>query len=137
MMESEDREKPVLTVVRGLPGSGKSTWARRLGCLVLENDMFHVRGGEYRWSASRMKDAVSWCMDFVRCALERGMDVAVANTFCRRRFVEAYRRIAEEAGAGFRVVRCSGSFGSVHAVPEATVESMKASFEDWPGEEIL
>ena len=131
------RPRPVLTVVRGVPGSGKTTWAKATGRLVLENDMFHMAGGKYLWDARRMKDAIAWCMETAERTLSAGMDVVVANTFTKARHVRAYEALAARAGAGFEVVRCEGRFGSVHAVPEATLRSMESGFEDWPGEKIV
>ena len=124
---------------RGLPGSGKSTFARSRfpGAFHVENDMFHVRDGEYRFSAARQREAVSWCMDMCRAALAAGMDVVVSNTFTRRRYVEAYRKIAEEAGAEFRVYRLTARRGNVHSVPADVMENMERGFEDWPGEEVV
>ena len=41
--------KPILTIVRGLPGSGKSTYARKLaaetGCTLIEPDALLVKDG--------------------------------------------------------------------------------------------
>lgn len=127
-----------LVIVRGLPGSGKSTFAKRnFDCLVLENDMFHVRMGEYRYSGDSMKDAISWCRDTCKAALLNGMDVVVANTFTQRRFIEEYRRLAVDAGAGFEVYRCVSDYGNIHDVPKSVLEGMKSGFEDWPGEKIV
>lgn len=124
-----------LTLVRGLPGSGKSTFVKRnFSCLHLENDMFHMHDGKYEFDGKAQNSAVAWCTDMARAALELGMDVVVSNTFVRKRYVEAYRKIAEETGARFEVFRCSGNFGNVHDVPKDVLESMKAGFEDWEGE---
>ena len=127
--------KVTLTLVRGLPGSGKSTFVKRnFSCLHLENDMFHMHDGKYEFDGKAQNSAVAWCTDMARAALELGMDVVVSNTFVRKRYVEAYRKIAEETGARFEVFRCSGNFGNVHDVPKDVLESMKAGFEDWEGE---
>lgn len=126
-----------LTIVRGIPGSGKTTFVKRsFSCLHLENDMFHMRDGKYMFKGTSQPDAIKWCMDTARNALEAGMDVVVSNTFTKRRYVEAYRKIAEETGASFEVFRCTGSFENVHSVPKDVFESMKAGFEDWPGEKL-
>lgn len=125
-----------LVLIRGLPGSGKSTFAEKAfpGVFRVENDMFHMKNGRYAWSASRMPDAITWCMDMCDAALGNGMDVVVANTFTKKKFVEAYRRLAERHGAEFVVYRMTGDHGNVHNVPETVLKSMKAGFEDWPGE---
>lgn len=75
----------VLTVVRGVPGSGKTTYAKKnFRCLILEQDMFHERNGVYQWSGAGMRDAVKWCVKTTRDALRLGMDVCVVNTFTKR-----------------------------------------------------
>lgn len=128
-----------LSVIRGVPGSGKSTFARsRYRCLILENDMFHVSDGEYRWSADRMSAAVDWCAQTAEHALSRGMDVCVANTFVLKKYVEFYRRMAERYGADFEVVRCVGdlSWTNVHSVPYEVLASMRSRFEPYPGEAV-
>lgn len=125
-----------LNLFRGAPGSSKSTSAQRMfpGVLLVENDMFHMRNGQYEWSKENMPKAISWCVDMVRTALENGLDVCVANTFTKRKFIEAYKKIAEEFGAEFHVYRCVGKFKNVHGLDSKKVESFKKAMEDWPGE---
>lgn len=128
-----------LVLIRGLPGSGKSTYAARAfpGTLHLENDLFHRRDGEYRFDAGRQFTSVKWCMETADAALGHGMDVVVSNTFTRRRYVEAYRRLAVRHGAEFRVIRMMGDYGTIHAVPDAVLKSMREGFEDYEGEETV
>lgn len=127
-----------LTLIRGLPGSGKSTYAKRhFDCLVLENDMWHVSDGVYRWSEESLMESLDWVYGLARSVLGKGRDVCIANTFTKRRFVESYRRLAEECGARFAVVRLENRFGSVHHVPAATMKSMEEHFEDWPAEVVV
>ena len=128
-----------LVLIRGVPGSGKSTFAQKSfpGVFHLENDMFHIRDGEYRFDFRRQKDAVKWCMEAADRALGIGMDVVVSNTFVRRRFVLAYKSLADSHNADFSVYRMTGNWGSVHAVPESVMESMRSGFEDWDGEILV
>ena len=39
----------VLYIVRGIPGSGKSTFAKSLGGTHFEADMFFMKDGEYKF----------------------------------------------------------------------------------------
>jgi len=127
-----------LNLYRGIPGSGKTSAAQRMfpGVLLCENDMFHMHNGQYEWSKESMPKAISWCVSMVRTALENKFDVCVANTFTKRKFVEAYKKIAEEFGAEFYVYRCVGDFQNVHGLSSSMVQSFKKAMEDWP-EEIL
>lgn len=128
-----------LILVRGVPGSGKSTFAKNVfsGAFHIENDMFHVKDGKYQFDRSRQKDAVAWCMDMCDTALRNGMDVVVSNTFTKVRYVMAYARLASEHGADLTVYRMNGSFENSHSVPKEVFENMKNNFEGWPGEVVV
>ena len=125
-----------LILYRGKPGSGKSSAAHRMypGILLVENDMYHMYNGVYEWSAKNMPNAIQWCVDMVKTALKNKMDVIVANTFTKRRFVQAYKNLADEYGADFIVYRCTGNFKNVHGLSEDMVANFEKSMEDWPGE---
>ena len=128
-----------LILVRGVPGSGKSTFAAKIfpGAFHVENDMFHVKDGEYRFDFNKQKDAVSWCMNMCGTALKNGMDVVVSNTFTKRKYIMAYVKLASEHGADISVYRMTGSFKNNHSVPAVVFENMKKNFEDWPSEIIV
>lgn len=128
-----------LILIRGVPGSGKSTFAAKVfpGAFHVENDMFHVKDGKYRFDFNRQKDAVSWCMDMCDTALRNGMDVVVSNTFTKRIYVIAYVKLAAKYGADVSVYRMTGSFKNGHLVPAAVFENMKKNFEDWPDETVV
>ena len=128
-----------LNLFRGVPGSSKSSSAQRMfpGVLLVENDMFHIHNGRYEWKAENMPKAISWCSSMVRTALENKFDVCVANTFTKKRFIQAYQKIAEEFGAEFHVYRCVGRFKNVHGLSDSMVAGFEKAMEDWPGEIIV
>ena len=128
-----------LNLFRGIPGGSKSTSAQRMfpGVLLVENDMFHIHNGRYEWKAENMPKAISWCSSMVRTALGSGMDVCVANTFTKKRFIQAYQKIAEGFGAEFHVYRCVGRFKNVHGLSEEMVAGFEKAMEDWPGEIVV
>ncbi len=55
-----------LYIVRGLPGSGKSTFAKFVGDSFVEADMFFMKNGKYEFDMSKIRDAHSWCLSTVR-----------------------------------------------------------------------
>ena len=128
-----------LHLFRGYPGSGKSTAATRMfpGIVKFENDQFLMRDGKYCWSKESVQDAIKWCFSSVENALKNGMDVVVANTFTKRRFITAYEKLAIKYGAKFKVYRCTGNYQNVHGLNNEMVESFKKSMEDWPNEYFI
>ena len=122
-----------LHIFRGLPGSGKSTAARKLGLVHYEADMFFEDDqGRYRFEPGRLADAHEWCLAKVREALYAGKDVSVANTFLCIWQIEIYRAVADCAGARLLIHECRGDFGSVHNVPEEKMAEMRALWEELP-----
>lgn len=127
-----------LTVIRGVPGTGKSTYAKKhYDCLILENDMFQIRDGRYCWSADGTKRAVDLCVKMADMALANGSDIVVANTCTRKKYVYCFFNIARKYGAKFEVIRMTKEYGNVHSVPASTLDSMRENFEDWDGEKLV
>ena len=124
----------MLSIITGIPGSGKSTFAHKNfpGVLVLENDMFHMHNGKYDFNASKQHAAVNWCFKATEFAMMNGMDVVVSNTFTQRRFVQPYADLAKKYGYEFKVYHMNGNFGDVHNVPKDVKDRMAKQFEIWP-----
>ena len=55
-----------LFLLRGLPGSGKSTLAKSLDGIHIEADQFFMAGGEYKFDASKLKEAHNNCLTRVK-----------------------------------------------------------------------
>lgn len=120
-----------LILIRGLPGSGKSTRARGLaiaGFLHFEADMFFERDGIYEYESSRIKDAHAWCQQMTREALAEGKKVVVSNTFVKLHEIAPYRSMTERV----RVVEAKGIWENVHGVPETTIQKMAERWEALP-----
>lgn len=128
---------PVLSIVRGLPASGKSTFAKSLNCLHLEADMFFMVNGGYRYDAKRVEEAHRWCQGIARHALSMGCDVVVSNTFTRAWELEVYLSMASVFKCEVGIYRTTGSYIGLHNVPAEVVEAMRSRFENVANEIIL
>lgn len=126
---------PKLILIRGLPGSGKSTLAKQFASSQLytkhfEADMYFMKEGEYRFDASKLQKAHWWCEIETRLALKNNYDVVVSNTFTTKKELKAYFKIAKEFGITPNVIHCQNSFGTIHNVPEETMDKMRTRWDN-------
>lgn len=126
-----------LHLVRGLPGSGKSTFAKTLGCFHVEADMFFMRDGEYHFNKEHIAYAHAWCIDATFTALNSGLDVVVSNTFIRLWELNKYIKLAETWECEVIVYRMNKNYQSIHNVSQDICERMKRNYEPYKDEVVL
>lgn len=122
-----------LVIIRGLPGSGKSTRAKQEFPDYLHYEPDHLfcdTQGRYRFDAQLFKSACRWVEKMTDFALARQENVVVTDVFARLTDIEPYRKLAEAHGAKFQVLTCQERYGSTHRVPVTIIERMRAEFED-------
>ena len=129
---------PILTLIRGLPGSGKSTFAKSgwYG-LHMEADLFFERpqGGSfvYDYDHTLIKVAHEWCYASTVKALRCGSDVVVSNTFTTMWEMQRYLDLPELiSNLRIRLVEMHTQYGSVHDVPQTAIDKMKQRWEALP-----
>lgn len=129
-----------LFLLRGLPGSGKSTFAKSI-CLPwqhLETDMFFMENGEYKFDGTKLKTAHKWCVDKVHCKMRPTLwnrifnrRIVVSNTFTQEWEMKTYLVLARRFKYKVTIVvvenRHSGK--NVHNVPQEVLDKMKDRFD--------
>jgi energy-coupling factor transporter ATP-binding protein EcfA2 len=124
--------KNELVLIRGLPGSGKTTLARAMdGFVHFEADQWMVDAdGSYRFDPGRLAAAHEACRAAARRALDDGRSVVVSNTFVERWEMQPYF----EMGYPVRVIEASGTYESEHAVPPEVLQQMRELWEPCEGQ---
>ena len=137
-------EARVLVLMRGLPGSGKSTVARaissaRNGAPVRStDDFFELKTGSYVFEPKEIGPAHAWNQARVKADLAAGHAwVIVDNTNTQAWEMQPYRDMAKAYGYAVEVVSlfdggCTDAelaARNAHGVPEATIARMRARWE--------
>jgi hypothetical protein len=131
----------ILTLVRGLPGSGKSTFANWIwnDYSICEADKFFTdKEGNYNFDATKLSEAHNWCREQVEIRMKDNQanpqfypEIVVSNTFTKEWEMEEYYKLAEKYGYKVFSIIVENRHGGVnqHGVPAEKLEQMKNRFE--------
>ena len=127
-----------LYLLRGLPGAGKSTLAKKLGDAHFEADMYFTNeNGQYIFNGADIKKAHEWCQNEVQMAMilnhTSGLNesIVVSNTFTQEWEMEPYYKLAETYGYRVFSLIVENRHGgeNLHNVPEDKIKAMRERFE--------
>jgi hypothetical protein len=137
-----------LTLIRGLPGSGKTRMARailnginagrfpwdRASVVHLEADDFFLNErGNFVFDKNKLFAAHSGCLRKCRNAMEEGTQfIIVANTFVRLFELEPYHSLAKQFNYEIQEVTVEANFQNSHKVPPEAIERMRKFFQVRP-----
>ena len=138
-----------LYIIRGLPGSGKSTLGERLAGTYVDyhpknggpkchsyaaDDWFTDRNGNYNFIPDELSDAHEDCRARVMGAMmsTSAEHICVCNTFSQFWEAAPYVKLCKAYGYTPVVLECQSQFGNVHDVPQ---ESINAMAERWESRE--
>jgi NEDD4-binding protein 2 len=126
--------------LRGLPGSGKSTFANYMfSNNIFEADQyFYNEEGKYNFDASKLYEAHKWCQLRVEHAMEDNLEsngmyfseIVVSNTSTTEKELEPYLKLAKKYDYQVVSLIVENRHGnkSTHNVPAETIERMKNRF---------
>ena len=139
-MDSANETQGELILLRGLPGSGKTTLAKIILQLrstdepeiLSADDFFEDKEGEYNFDPTKLKEAHNYCQ--FRCSermRQQKARIVVANTFTQEWEMDEYFKMAERYNYRVHTVIVENRHGNenVHGVPEVKLQQMKSRFE--------
>jgi predicted kinase len=132
-----------LTLVRGLPGAGKTTRATEIAArkgattMVSADDHFTGADGVYRFNPSELPQAHAACQAETRRLLESGRNVVVHNTLTQGWEATPYVAMARDMDVALVVVDVYDSgltdealaARNVHGVPLAGITAMRSRWD--------
>ena len=126
----------VLYIIRGLPGTGKTTLASRMvqygmiDCFY-ETDQWFMQGQKYVFVPELLQQNHQLCYEAVKKHLESGGRCAVSNTFTRIWEFERYATYCDDIGCPYTIITCEGIHGNHHGVSEQHIERMKDRWQNY------
>ena len=120
-----------LIIIRGIPGSGKSTFAEMVSRAICCADDYFMRDGKYVWKAEKVGTAHAWCQRKCRRFMKKQIgQIVVANTSTTEKELKPYYDLAKKFN--YRVfsiiVENRMNSESIHNVPNETILKMKNRF---------
>jgi len=122
-----------LTVLQGVPGSGKSTTARIIseltGAVICSTDDYFIENGVYKFDESKLSEFHKKNFERACCLMLEGNSVIIDNTNILLRSCLKYCEFAMKLGFEVEFIRCTGNYQNVHGVSGEKVEKMRLQME--------
>jgi len=124
----------ILILLRGLPGSGKSTAAKLFAKAPhFEADMYFLdANGDYVFDASKLKMAHNWCaIQTQKAMVDEYPIIVVSNTFTQEWEMEIYYELAQNHNYNVvsMIVETRHDGVNIHNVPEDKITQMRNRFQ--------
>lgn len=139
ILEALQDDAPTALIMRGLPGSGKSTLIDKISehhqLSVHSTDSYHMEGGVYIFQPSRLGEFHKQNQQAFKASIENGERIVVCdNTNLRHWEYEPYLNAARAAGYRVLIVMVKAdpdqaAGRNLHGVPHEKVQEMYQRME--------
>lgn len=125
-----------LIILRGIPGSGKSTYAASYKqthpgtWVIVSADSFFIVNGKYNFDPKMLQAAHDCCYNSAVRAISEGKNVILDNT--NRRIDEFSRYMHIPGIETIEIHRLMADFGSTKAIPPRIMEMHRTEYEPHP-----
>ena len=124
-----------IILVRGLPGSGKTSLIESIRgespVFAADDHFYELGNGKYNFDPSELHTAHLNCQKKAESEMYNGTKtIFVTNTFTTNKEMKPYQEMAERYGYRCSVIIVENRHGNsnVHNVPNETIERMKNRF---------
>lgn len=123
-------------IMRGLPGSGKSTYAKSVpNAHIVSADLYFEQQGGYAFNPKQLHEAHIWCFrEFLKLLQQRITPIIVDNTNITAVEIAPYALAAESYGYTAEIMQFStdvqtAAQRNVHRVPKRKIMMMQKALE--------
>lgn len=130
--KDENDYSKVVYIIRGLPGSGKTTLANQIADVVCDNNDLFTSNGLYKFEFSGIQLAIAACKAKFKEAINDGVKkIAVANVFKRHDDAQFYIDVAKKHGYKvFQIITENvNNTENIHGVKPQDIEIQRKKFE--------
>lgn len=135
----------MVIIIRGLPGAGKTHFARDQypGALLLEGDQYFITPeGLYKFGEGKLSNSTEYVKIMLKAALETGIKtVVITGTSPDGTTAKEYAKIARHYGHTVKYIWIDYDNGNTnqnrHGVPSDVINKMKNAWQPIKGEMIM
>ena len=129
----------ILYIVRGIPGSGKSTLIKKITKNIVElDDYYNEKYGYYKFSYDEVPQSHKYALNKIeKMMIDKLDEIAVIDSFIKNKDFDQYKKLAIKYNYKPIEIIVHSDFKDIHNVPIKRLEEMCNEFEFIPNKSFL